>query len=338
MTWTIGVLFLVVAFGIKVRPPVYPKKLAENIAWWMFAGAGFFSVVQIPISPAAAAGSSMLIGIGLVALSAVPPFLGLVESRSHPDGQKVFSTGQIPDTVNRFPGHLGGNLAGAVAAAMFLQLASSTPGIETFIAGIDDSPAFNIILPISVFVIYLFVRAQQVAAALDVDESLADAARFEKAIVGYSLSHWHQFTNVIYLILVTFTASTSVVYLFAFSVDRFAEGNPLHLTWPFIFACSLVLGFLLFCGTAWSNKERTVYLTFLTGTPAVLVAITIWLSMFADDPFRNVASFAIVGSGYIAYCILAIIAEGKGKVHWHHFSALGMALVLAILLVTTYFD
>lgn len=328
MEWIWTVLYVLAAALIQFQPAVYPARLGNGLAWLALTVAGALSVLEVPISPVSFGSASSVFAVALCVFALVPPILGLLESHLKADGQKIFA-------ASRFRGHLVTNAAGAIAAATFLHLSSSTPGVRAFVSGWEDSPAFNVVLPLSVLIVFAFVRAQQAQAA---GSDFREVPDHESAVIGFSLAHWHQLANVLYLIVATFTVSTSVMYLFAYSFNRFSQGRPIELTWTFVLAFCAVLGFVFACGMQWSNQEPAVYLTFLTGTPAVLVAIVLWLSILQDSSFRNIVGTAVIGVGYTTYCVLAVIADQRGRVQWHHFTALAMSLVLAALVGAAHFN
>jgi hypothetical protein len=274
-----------------------------------------------------------------VGLASLAPFVGLIEAKRK--GQAVYSTGLLPGTANRFPGHLLTNILGALAAYTFWWVAHSTLGFDQFVATFPNNAAFNVMLPLSGVVVFAFVSSQQMDARSATDDVPEDSDR-EAKVVGFSLGHGHQVLNVLHLIAVTFIASTSFLYLVAFGMRAAKAGQPLAVSWQVILTILATLGFLYALGLPWSRGDRAVYLTFLTGTPAALGGAAIWLSWFRDDAIRNVAAASIVGVGYVLYCVEAVLADRAPdrardeEVHMHYFSATGVAVVLAVLLGTMY--
>jgi hypothetical protein len=64
-----------------------------------------------------------------------------------------------------------------------------------------------------------------------------------------------------------------------------------------------------------------------------LVRSPIWLSWLRDDAVRNFAALVVVGVGYAAYCVEAVLgSRSRGEnVHLHYFAAAGVALILVVL-------
>lgn len=335
----IALIAVVVFLTTQVGPAIYPERIAKRITIVLGGAALFVSTADVPVSPAAYADFWPAFAAAFLVFAIAPPLLGLVESRRRPDGEAVFSTGRVAGTTNRLPGHLIGNLLGALIATGFLVAAASMPGVHDFIEDYRDSVALNIALPVAGFVVYLFVRAQQTDACPDIDERVKNDDAWERGIVGFSLSHWHQVANVVHLIVCTFAVSTTVLYLFAFTIQRSGAGTPLGLSWQLATAMVAVLLFVLWCGVPVQGPDRAVYFTFLTGTPAVLVAILVWFAMLEDGVKRDTTAFAILGSGYAAYCVLAVLGERRrGNFQWHYFTGLVLAFLLAVLLTLSYRD
>lgn len=279
-----------------------------------------------------------MIAIGLVVFALVPPVAGLFESRYRANGQAVYSTGVVPGASNRFPGHLLTNVLGALAASGLVWVAHTTNGFDGYAAKSSNGAAFNVLLPLATIVALAFARWQQVDACPDIDKRAGEDTSWEDAITGFSLRHWHQLTNVVYLIAVIFTATTAILYLFAYAMEQAKAGQPLALSWQPIMAMIAVLSFFYACGGPWSRESRAVYLTFLTGTPAALGAALIWLSWFSAGAARTASALSIVGCGYVLYCIEAVLgSRSRGeKLELHYFSAVGIAIVLVVLLGTLY--
>jgi hypothetical protein len=327
-------------FGLNAFiPPVWPERTQKVVGFVVGAIAMACTFLGIPLYPAESPAGPLVVAVFLVAFAFVPPLAGMLESKYRKNGQAVYSTGLVPGTSNRFPGHLITNVLGALAASSLVWAAHSTSGFDGFIAGFSNDAAFNIMLPLATIVMFAFARWQQVDACPDIDErARRREPDWEDGITGFSLRHWHQLTNVLYLIAVTFTATTTILYLFAHAMAQAKAGQPLAVSWQVIVTVVVSLGFLYACGGPWSREHRAVYLTFLTGTPAALGAVLVWLSLFSEDPARNIAAMSIVGIGYVLYCVevvLGIRRRGE-KLQLHYFSAAGIAVVLAVLLSALY--
>jgi len=316
-------------------PPIYPANIRNNLIVVIFTISVFFTVLHIPLYPASGSVNPWMIVSVMLAFAAVPPVVGLAESKYR--GQAVYSTGVLPGTTNRFPGHLLTNILGALAAFMFWWVAHSTAGFDQFVAKFPYDAAFNVMVPLSAVAVFAFVRWQQVDVCQDIDEVMKSSGT-ETKITGFSLSHWHQWTNVLHLIAATSIATTSFLYLVTYGMWQARVGHPLAVSWQVIATILATLGFLYACGGAWSRANRAVYLIFLTGTPAALGGAILWLSWFRDDPIRNTMMVSIVGIGYVLYCVEAVLADwaGDGKPPLHYFAAIAVAVVLAVLLGTVY--
>ena len=138
------------------------------------------------------------------------------------DGEEVFA----PD---RFLGHLATNVVGALAAAAFVWVGRSTPGFSTFADDFKGDAAFNIVLPMSTLVIFAFVRWQQIDKCPDLDNLVEQKKDWKSCIRGFSLTHVHQLINTFYLIVVTFTGATMILYLFAYAMKMAKAGKPLEI-------------------------------------------------------------------------------------------------------------
>jgi hypothetical protein len=331
------ILQLLLLFVQVYLPPVQPEGLQKAIMFVFGGIALFFTFIGIPLYPAGGPVGPLVVAVGLVAFALVPPFAGLLESKFGPNGQAIYSTGVLPGTANRFPGHLLTNILGALASSACLWVAHSTNGFDKFVARFPHDAAFNIMLPLSMITVFSFARWQQADACPDIDEIVKHSG-WEVKITGFSLRHWHQLTNVLYLIAVAFTATTTFVYLVAYVMEQAKAGQPLEVSWQIILVILVSLSFLYACGGPWSRQYRAVYLTFLTGTPAALGSVIFLLSWFRDDVIRNIAVMSIVGIGYVLYCVEAVLASrAQGEMlHLNYFSAAGIAVVLAVLLGALY--
>jgi hypothetical protein len=280
-------------------PPLVQPKWIQKVLSGVFTGITIIlTFLGVSLYPAAEPLSPLVVAILLVAFSLVPPFAGLLESKYRSDGQSIYST-------NRFPGHVLTNILGALTASGFVWVAHSTNGFDEFVARFPHGAAFNVMLPFAVFAVFYFVRWQQVDACPDIDEAVKHPG-WEDKITGFSLRQCSQLINVLYLIAVAFVATTTFLYLAAYGMEQAKAGQPLSVSWQVIFTIVVFLLFLHFCGLRWSRQYRAVYLAFLTGTPAALVGVIIWLSWYRNDKFRNIAAVLIVGFSYVGYCVEAV--------------------------------
>lgn len=331
------ILQLLLLFGQEYLPPVQPVGLQKAIRFVIGGIALFFTLIGVPLYPAVGPVGLLVVVVSLVAFALVPPFAGLLESKYGPDGQAIYSTGVLPGTTNRFPGHLLTNTLGALASCACLWAAHSTNGFDKFVARFPHDAAFNIMLPLSMITVFSFVRWQQADACPNIDEVVKHSG-WEVKITGFSLRHWHQLINVLYLIAVAFTATTTFMYLFAYGMLQAKAGQPLELSWQIILIVLVSLSFFYACGGPWSREYRAVYLTFLTGTPAALGSVIFWLLWFREDVIRNITVVSIVVIGYIMYCVEAVLAsraQGE-RLHLNYFSSVAIAVVLAVLLGALY--
>jgi hypothetical protein len=322
----------------EFSPVVRPERIQKVVRILIGVIAPLCTLFGLALYPVALRTNPLWIATGLVGLALLSPLAGLVESRVRKNGQAVYSTGVAPGTPNRLPGHLITNVLGALAAAGLVWVAHSTNGFNVFIAAFADGAAFNIMLPLATVVIFAFARWQQVDTCPDIDERATREAAHEDLITGSSLRHWHQFLNVLYLIVATFAATTAILCLLAYAMEQSKAGRPLILSWQVVVGIVVSLLFVYACGGPWARDNRAVYLTFLTGVPVALCAVLIWLSWLREDAARNFTALAVVGVGYVAYCIMVVLnSRNRGeKVHLHYFTTAGIALILAVLLGAMY--
>ena len=242
------ILQLLLLFGQVYLPPVQPEGL-KKVIMFVFGGiALFFTCIGIPLYPAGGPVGTLVFAVGLVVFALVPPIAGLLESKFRTNGQAIYSTGVLPGTANRFPGHLLTNILGALASSACLWVAHSINGFDKFVARFPHDAAFNIMLPLSMITVFSFARWQQADACPDIDEVVKHSG-WEVKITGFSLRHWHQLTNVLYLIAVAFTATTTFVYLVAYGMVQAKAGQPLEVSWQIILVILVSLSFLYACGS-----------------------------------------------------------------------------------------
>jgi hypothetical protein len=387
----------VLAFGLS---PKMPKAQPGWIQYCFIAGSAVIALVftsyGISIGPGTLPFSPVLLSAILVVLAVASPVAGKIESKCGKAGNRIF-------TKDRFIPHLASNFFGALAVAAFVLAARSTPGFDEFAAEFKDDSAFNLVLPLTVVVIFAFARVQQIDRCPQLDELVEHRSNrrdksWQKCIEGHSLKHLHQILNISYLIVATFAGSTMILYLFAYTMKRAQKASPLPFTWQmgmaivalllFLFACSIpemkktVLQLLATRRKASetpandsanlegdvaqdgnetgativdeqsaaddgnSAKKRkapedgdssgllAVYLTFLTGTPAVLVFALIWFALLRTSMSRNIAAVSIIGAGYLAYTAITVLCSRRDDddgPRLHYFSAAAFAVVLIIL-------
>lgn len=333
---SVGMQLGLAAFSQFAMPKAQPAKIGEAFVFLSTAAAIICTTSGTSVSPAAWPISPLGVLAVLLVLAVLPPVLGLIESKVRKDGAEVFAR-------DRFPGHLLSNVLGALAAAAFVWSGRATPGFDSFAVVFQNSAAFNVVLPMTTIVILAFVRWQQVAKCPELDEIVDSKHKeeWQNCIKGYSLKHWHQFTNTLYMIVVTFTGATMILYLFAYALVQAKAGDPLSFSWHIGVSMGVLLLFVCACGSPWSRENRAVYMTFLTGTPAVLVAALIWLALLENSTTRNVVAVSIIGIGYILYCAEAVLGSTRGSkegVQLHYFSAAAFAVALTLLVGALYYS
>lgn len=325
-------LVLILFQGLFPGFTVWPAWIQRTVATIITVVSYTCTFRHIALYPAWLAAVPLAATAGLVGLSLVPPLAGLAEWKLRKDGAKVFAP-------KRFPMHLVSNVVGASATAGLVWVAHSTGGFDQFVAGYDNDVVFNVMLPVAGLVVFSFVRWQQLTACPEIEErARLREPGWQDGLTGASLRHVHQLTNTLYLIVSTFIATTTVLYLFAYTMNQAKAGHPLPLTWQFLVMIGLALGFLYVCGLPWAKEHRAVYLTFLTGTPVALGAVLVWLSWFRADAFRDSWAVAVAGVGYLLYCVIVVFGgrERGEKIQLHYFSAALIATVLVVLLGALY--
>jgi hypothetical protein len=280
----------------------------------------------------------------------LPPLVGVIENRVRAHGDQVFA-------LSRFPGHLISNFFGASAVTAFYWVGHSTPGFTAFTQQFSDASAFNVVLPLSTMVIFAFVRQQQAAECPNLNQLVHDkktkGTELAAGLRGYSLADAHQLLNCLYLIVALFMGASTILYLLAFTIVQARHGTPVAFSPQMAIAMVALMGFLFACGTPMSWGNRTVYFSFLTGTPGTLIVAIIWLALLAPSTARNVFTIVLIGVGYILYCALAIFGVLRGKhapassvegettptaetIEVHYFAAAILAVALTVLLGVLY--
>ncbi len=320
------------AFSEFAMPTAQPEKTQRVIIFLSGVVALVFTGLDLPLYHLVIFVSPLLVLAILLGFALLPPFAGWIEGMRDP---AVFAR-------DRFLTHLATNASGALAAGAFVWVGHTTPGFDSFTVEFKNEAAFNIVLPMTTIVIMAFVRWQQLNACPRLDELVAahDPA-WKDEIKGFSLRHFHQLTNAIYLVLVTFMGAGMILYLFAFTLEHAKAGDPLALSWQFAVAIVALLAFLFACGLPASRQHQAVYLTFLTGTPAALMVSVVWLALMQQSTVRNAFALTIIVVGYVLYCAEAVLGSSRGtndKVQLHYFSAAAFAVALTMLTGALYFS
>lgn len=325
-------------FSEFAMPRAQPEKIQRRIIFFSGLIALMFTGLNIPLYHLVLFVSPLVVLAVLLGLGLFSPLAGWIEGKRDPgDDEKrsVFAR-------DRFLPHLATNAFGAIAASAFIWLGHMTPGFDEFTVAFKNEAAFNIVLPMTTIVILAFVRWQQLDACQNLDALVAaDDPTWNDEIRGFSLKHVHQLTNTIYLVLVTFMGAGMILYLFAFTLEQAKGGHPLPLSWQFVVAIVALLAFLVICGLPGQRKHQAVYLTFLTGTPAVLMVALVWLALLEKSTARNIFALSIIVLGYVLYCTLAVLGSPRkegDKVQLHYFSAAAFAVALTMLTGALYFS
>lgn len=304
------VSIFVLQLAPKPQPEIYAVYLGAFFAVLPLA-ATFFGV---SLYPAAWNLSWFRTGYVLTVLGILPPIAGPIQAWLVGDPQ-IFQS-------DRFVLHFISNLVAVVAATTLLGLIRSISGFGEFTDRFADKAALNCVLPMATLSAFAYVRWQQ-----------------REELTGYSLSHFHQLANFVFLTAVWFTAATTVLYLFAFAIRRAQRGEPLPFSWQIGVAMVFSVAFFYLCGLVeWSPPARAMYLTFLTGTPAALAAVLVWLSLLEAGPSRRRFAIVFASVGYALYAVEVIFASrGAGEgLNLYYFMPGVFALILALLAGTLY--
>lgn len=320
-----GVLLAVDKFAM---PKAQPSKIQEPIVFVVSLASIGATSLDFPFYHYLLAVNVWAVLGVLLLLAIAPPVAGKIEA-------KLRNNPQIY-TPDRFKDHLVNDMLGFLVAALFIVLARWTTGFEAYTMTFKNEAAFNIVLPLTVTTIFAYVRWQQVDACSDLDGKIArNEPDWESQITAFSLRYVNQLLNVVYLILVTFTGASTILYMFAFTLDRAKHHNPLPLSLPLAIAIVGILAFLLYaCGRPSMKKHDAVYLNFLTGAPAALMVIVVWLALLKESTLRNFFALGVIVIGYAAYSILVILGNrvsGQAKVQLHYYSAMAFAVALTLL-------
>ncbi len=283
----------------KLFRKAQPELVQDLILWILVVVSAILTAARIPIFVASV--RVEMVAAILFVLALLPPVLGLAENRCRGKGE-IFDPG-------RFVGHITGNLTGAATAAGFYWAAQNATGFIQFTRDFTDASAFNIALPVTTLIIFAFVREQQIERCADLDEMVLAGKDWKSQIKGYSLTDWNQLSNCIFLISATFAGSSTILYLFSYSLLGARDGTPVAFSVQLGLAMFALVGFLLVCGSPLSWNNRTVYFTFLTGMPGALVAIMLWLALLQPSAARTIFAVSFVSVGYILYCAAVIVGS-----------------------------
>lgn len=319
---TMGFLLSIVAFR-----GAFPSRTNYIFAIASLGITFFAGLFATPIFPAALpVTSSVQISI-FFGLAVASPVAGMLEGwirRKRP----------VPYSSKRFPMHLATNLCGALIATTFLVLVRRTAGGEPVPAEL----LLSVFLPMSLCAALYFVRSQQLSDIAHAGHgSSIKVEPDESWFYENSLNRWHQFLNVIHLTVAAFVSTTSLFYALGDTMRRVRAGSPPTLGWETVVIVSLTLMFLMLCGLPLKNQDRTLYMTFLTGTPAALCVAILWFGMYELTPLRNVIAFTVVLVAYGIYVALVAIDERRhGSFQLFYFVSLAMLLVILSLMASLF--
>lgn len=230
--------------------------------------------------------------------------------------------------------HLATNLCGAGIAATFLVLVRRTTGGEP----VPSELLLSVFLPMSLCAALYFVRSQQLSEIAHAGHGLSIKSDPDESwFYENSLNRWHQFLNVIHLTVAAFVSTTSLFYAMGDTMRRVRAGSPPTMGWETVVIVSLTMTFLILCGLPWKNQDRTLYRTFLTGTPAALCVAILWFGMYELTPARNIIAFSLVLAVYGIYVALVAIDERRhGAIQLFYFVSLAMLLVILSLMASVF--
>ena len=335
VTPVIGVSLAIVAvlaiFLVFVPYKPRPDRIAEFfLAVFGVVVPALATVLRQPLYPAALNISYIWVGAFLLAIGVLSPLSGVAEAKLRKADQ-IFA-------ISRLPGHLLTNVGGALGAAALVWMGQSMQGFGSFTDSFSDAAALNCLLPVTLMANFAFLRWQQTTECPDLDECIKRGEDWEPSLIGFSLKHVHQLLNLTFLIAVTFTATTTLLYLFAFALKQAKAAQPLSFSWQISVGMLLSVAFFYACGLKWSRGYRAVYLTFLTGTPAALGAVLVWLALLKGGTARNIFAVSVAVVGYLLYCVEAIFnnRDTEEKLELYYFATALFAMVLAALVGALY--
>lgn len=328
----IGSLVLWFISQSKLAPMPEPAWLSKGIGTGITAITLFLTfTTRVPAYPAAIPLPLWSLAACFIAIALTSPMLGLLENRI-----RAPKVAYNPDSL---PIHILTNLLGALLATATVGLARRFPGTSADALRFSNDESFAVFLPLSMLVVLYFAYAQQDTSTTSATHAATTAAADQKKYEN-SLLRWHQFANVLHLIIMTFVATTSFLYVLTVSMLHSRAGQPLPFTIESALTLTLAICFVLACGLPRARNSRSVYLTFLTGTPAILCVCILWISFFQDSLSRNVFAFSVTTLAYATYVTLVVLdlrARGE-QPRAHYFTALSFAILLALLIVGIYFS
>lgn len=326
---------IVLLFGSVYAPSPKPEKVSKAIIGLVGSGSLVLSIFGIAAYPAGLPVATWTLGLVFLALAVASPLLGLLENR--------FRSPTIAYSLHRTASHLVTNVLGAGLATASVALARRFPGTSLDSLGFSNDVIFNVFLVVSMVIVIYFVYGQQVGPEVSLhnedDNGPSDAAE-EQRQFEFSMLRWNQISNVLFLITVTFVAITSFLYVLAATMLQARRGTPLEFSWEAAVTIGLALLFTLACGLPGARNDQSVFLTFLTGTPALLVTAILWVSFFNDSFGRNAFAFGSTSAAYAAYVGLVVwdLYDRGEAPQPHFFAALILAALLAVLMVGLYFS
>lgn len=327
MAFGVAAFFLIVG---QLMPKPKPEAIAQTINIGLGIVALWFTFAHVAAYPAALPISTRALSLIFLTIAISSPLLGLLENR--------LRAPKVAYSPNRTAGHLITNALGATLATASVALARRFPGNDSDPARFTNDEILNVFLVLSTIVVLFFVHFQQTGSEATRGKEAAEPAAALQREYENSLARWHQLMNVFHLITMTFVATTSFVYVLAVSMLGARNGMPLEFTWEAAFMISSALLFTLACGLPQSRNNPSVFLTFLTGTPAILIAAVLWVGFFQDSFGRNAFAFVSTTTAYACYVGLVIwdLRDRGEKPAPHFFAALTFALLLAAFLVALY--
>lgn len=324
------ILAIVIMVGAAcVGPKAKPAKICGRIYAIIGIATVALGTLNVPVYPAEIPLPMWVMGAVLLVLAAAPPLLGLLENR--------VKRPRIAFGRGRFLGHIATNLLGGLLATGTILMSRRVSSMVDSSIAFTNDDLFNVFLPLCASVVLYFVYSQQEKQAEPDSEHKSPRSGVQNRYEN-SLSRWHQLANVIFLIAVTVSTLSSFVCVFAISMIHAREGNRLPFTWETAIVISAVLIFVLVCGFPGVRDDRSVYMTFLTGTPAVLCVAILWTTFFRDSTLRDAFIYIATTVSYVVYVTLVILelrARGE-RPRMHFFAPLAFALLLAILMFGVY--
>ena len=316
-----------------LAPMPKPRQLAKNVTYLVSLLAFGLSLSGIAAMPASLPLTWQQLGIIFFALAIASPLLGLLEN--------VARKGRVAYSRSRFWPHLVTNVLGSALATSSVVLARRYHLDFEGPGRVSNDVLLNVLLILSVVTVIYFIHTQQSQSVIASNKSNVSSSRQPlagDALYQNSLARWHQLANAIHLVVMTFATLTSFMYSLDLAMRAAKRGTPLEFSWEAAALISLALIFLLSCGSPAVRQDRSVYLTFLTGMPAVLCVAVMWIGFFSDSPARNAFAVAATSVSYVAYVIFVVLELKSRGEKWerYYYVSLLFALVLIALLIGLY--